>query len=362
MIGKTSKGEIRILYAATYYVRDYVRQSVLLEHVRRLPNVSVDVLLVNRRGWTRYFEFLWKFLWLKKGEYQAIYLGWRTIEVAPLLRVMTRRPIIFDAFVPIFETLCYERKRVSPRSVIGRFVHWWEGLALRSVNHVVTDTKANAQYFSEEYHLDPVRCVDIPVGVDRSIYSARPNVVPPDKTRVFFYGTFLPLHGTRVMIEAAHLLRDRVDIVWQFVGNGPERLLAETLANKHRLSNVTFIPRAPQSVLAQKISEADICLGGPFSNLPKAQRVITGKTYQFLAMGKPVIVSDTAGNCELLTHKKNCYMVDPNNPQALAEAVRVLADGPAFRLQLGEAAKALSSDIDRRIDEQLGRLIEQYAT
>jgi glycosyltransferase involved in cell wall biosynthesis len=241
MTVKAPASEARVLYAATYYVGEYVRQSVILQNLRERPNTRVDVVVVNRRGWTRFFEFLWKFIWLDKSRYHFIYLGWRTIELAPILRWCTRRPLILDAFVPIYETLCHERKTFGPKSLIGRFVRWWERLALQSVSRVVTDTKANAEYFSEEYRIDRDRFVDVPVGVDRSIYFIHPKVTPHQGIRVFFYGTFLPLHGVTVMIEAAHLLRDRDDIVWQLVGDGPERARAEMLAKKYIIVKKYYI-------------------------------------------------------------------------------------------------------------------------
>lgn len=357
-----SSSPTRLLYAATYYVSEYVRQAVILRHLRALPNTRVDVVVVNRHSWTRYFEFLWKFIWLDKSQYHFIYLGWRTIEIAPFLRWLTRTPLILDAFVPIFETLCYERKIVDPHRLVGRLAYWWERLALRSVSRIITDTKANADYFSKEYQLDRSRFIDVPVGVDRSIYFIPPNMTPHQGVRVFFYGTFLPLHGVTVIIEAANLLRQRTDIHWLFIGDGPERQRAEDLAKNYALTNVDFLPRVPQTILAQKIAEADICLGGPFSDVAKAQRVITGKTYQFLAMGKPVIVSDTPGNRELLTHEKDCYMVRPGSAASLASAVRRLADEKPLRDCLIASVHDTVDNAERKISTQLQSLLFSLTT
>lgn len=357
MSNKAETRSIRVLYAATYYVDQYVRQTVIQHHLRHLTGVSVETLIVNRRGWIRYGIFLWRFLWLRKNDYDAIYLGWRTVELAPLLRLLTRQPIIVDAFVPIFETMCHERKTVRPRSLIGRLVHWWEGLALRLADAIVTDTATNADYFSEEYRLDRKRFVPVLVGVDRSIYLASPPSSHHQGKRVFFYGTFLPLHGVTVIIEAAKILRDRTEIVWQLLGDGPERPRAEELVKQYGLTNVHFLPRISQTELAKKIAEADICLGGPFSDSPKAQRVITGKTFQFLAMGKPVIVGKTSGNQELLINQVNCLMVAPGDAQALAVAVRQLVDDIQLRHRLVAGFHDILKKVETATEQQLQALL-----
>jgi glycosyltransferase involved in cell wall biosynthesis len=55
--------------------------------------------------------------------------------------------------------------------------------------------------------------------------------------------------------------------------------------------------------------------------------VITGKTFQFLSMRKPVIVADTAANRELLAPGRACF-VPPGDAAALAAAVYALHSNP----------------------------------
>ena len=85
---------------------------------------------------------------------------------------------------------------------------------------------------------------------------------------------------------------------------------------------------------ATLIAAADLCLGGPFGDTPKAQRIIPGKTFQFLAMARPVIATDTPGNRELLTHKESAYIVPPANAEALAAAIASFQDDVALRESL----------------------------
>ncbi|MEZ4646189.1 MAG: glycosyltransferase [Chloroflexota bacterium] len=49
--------------------------------------------------------------------------------------------------------------------------------------------------------------------------------------------------------------------------------------------------------------------------------MITGKTYQFLAMAKPTVVGELTNINEVFQHKENCLLVPQGNAEALANAI-----------------------------------------
>jgi glycosyltransferase involved in cell wall biosynthesis len=87
------------------------------------------------------------------------------------------------------------------------------------------------------------------------------------------------------------------------------------------LKNVTHIDWVEFEELPRYIVQADIGLGGPFGNTGQAGRVITGKTFQFLAMAKPVIVGISDGKDDGFENKVNCLLVPQGNEKDLAEAI-----------------------------------------
>lgn len=351
---------VRVLYVATYYVDDYVRQTVILRHLRDMRDVQIETIIVNRRSGWRYVDLLWRVLRHPK-KVDVIYLGWRGIEVMPLLRLLTRQPIILDAFLSIYETLCLERRRWSPTSPIGRFVRLYESKELHQAAGIVTDTRADAEYFSKLYSLPEKKFTVVPVGVDRAIYQPQEATkIPGREMVILFYGTYLPLHGAEVIVGAAKMVMMERGIRFVMIGDGPTRAMVEAQAKEAGLKNITFHNRLSQASLANEIAAADICLGGPFSDIPKAKRVITGKTFQFLAMGKPTIVSDTPGNREILTDGVDCLMVPPNNPPALAAAiVRLTKDAP-WQARLQAASLQTSRRIDQVITSQIRKALQPY--
>ena len=89
--------------------------------------------------------------------------------------------------------------------------------------------------------------------------------------------------------------------------------------------------RSPLKKLPEIIAEADICLGGHFSDIDKAKRVISGKTFQFIAMKKPTIIGDNLATRELFTHKENIYMCEMANEQSLTSAILELYNNKELR-------------------------------
>ncbi len=111
------------------------------------------------------------------------------------------------------------------------------------------------------------------------------------------------------------------------------------MAQQLGLANISFLPPVPLRRLPEEIAAADICLCGHFSAIPKAARVIAGKTFQCIAMGKPVVVGDNPANRELLTPDVDALFCAMNDPESLAAAIRRLAASAALRRELGQRAR-----------------------
>jgi glycosyltransferase involved in cell wall biosynthesis len=209
---------------------------------------------------------------------------------------------------------------------------------------VILDTRQHVDYFVETFGLPAAKFSALPVGCSDAIYAPQPYTPEDGPLRVLSYSSYLPLHGIDIILRAAAALRTRDDVPalhFRLIGDGTLLPAMQRLAQELALDNVEFMPPVSQPQLAKEIAAADICLGGHFHDSCKAGRVIPGKIYQMLAVGRPVIAADTPANRELLTADTTALMVSPSSPEALADGIRRLAaDGP-LRARLAQAGRAL---------------------
>jgi glycosyltransferase involved in cell wall biosynthesis len=267
--------------------------------------------------------------------------------------MLTSKPIIFDAFLSTFDTMCFDRKRFKPASLAGKFFYGLDRYSCEQADRILLDTDAHIDYFTKTFDLPRNKFHRVFVGADESLFYPREVTREDQKFRVFYYSSFLPLHGTEFIVQAADKLRDRKEIEFVIVGEGPERIKIRNLAQRRGVNNIRFIDWLPYGQLPMEIAQADICLGGHFSSVDKAKRVIAGKTFQFLAMRKPVIVGDCEGNRELLTDRENALFVTMADAGALANAILELRNNVILREHIAGAGYRIF--VERCTIEVLGR-------
>ena len=63
---------------------------------------------------------------------------------------------------------------------------------------------------------------------------------------------------------------------------------------------------------------------------------IAGKTFQFIAMRKPTVTGDNPANRELFEHRKNAFIIEMANAEALADAILELKNNEVLRRRIAE--------------------------
>jgi glycosyltransferase involved in cell wall biosynthesis len=352
---------MRILFLAGREL-SYPRNDVLLQALRQLGNV--DAVGDCRKG-----SIVWRSIWvairafpkLLKRDTDLVVVGFYGHFLMLLVGLVARRPILFDAFVSTFDTLSQDRQQFAPGSLLGKISFWLDQTACRLADHVLLDTPAHADYFVQTFSLPAEKVSSLPVGCNEAIFFPRPSLTvrqPDQPLRLLHYSTFLPLHGTDVIVRAAALLQDQ-PIEFRLIGEGPQYLQVRQLAEQLHLQNVHFVPSIPLEQLPDEIAAADICLGGHFGASEKAGRVIPGKIYQMLAMGKPVLAADTQANQQFLTHGQTAYLCPPQCPKALAEAILNLARDVVLCARLGSSGRLLyqQTSSEQTIAEQVKKIV-----
>ena len=159
-----------------------------------------------------------------------------------------------------------------------------------------------------------------------------------DQKVVLFSGTMNRKQGLQVLVEAAHRLRHREDIVMLLCGEGEVRQPLQLAAAG--LPQVRFMDLRPTHELGALLTLADVHL------LPQvrdaADLVLPSKLSGMLASGRPVIAGVESG-CEIDGLVRHCGMrVEPESAEGFAAAIEALCDDEAGRLQMGRAARQLA--------------------
>lgn len=308
-----SPRQLTVLYVSAY-LPDYVRTETLLDILRRNKIKTETILTGNRRF--KYFLAVFKTIFkLKKCD--IVFLAFRSHELLPFFRIISRKPIIFDAFVSLYETLCLERKIFKAGSLLAKALRRYDGYLCKIADLVLVDTRAHCDYFEKEFNAKNVSYLYL--ECNKTLF--RPLAAEKNHNRfvVFWYGKCWPLQGADIILKAAKLLEHKPEITFRLVG--PVRRRYKDLVDELNPKNIEFIEYVPYEKLPLEIAKTDLCLGGHFSNLPKAQMVIPGKAFQFIACARRTILGDNPANRELFSEADYLYFVRMNSEEELAKMI-----------------------------------------
>jgi glycosyltransferase involved in cell wall biosynthesis len=352
---------VRVCYFGTYR-ENYTRNQILIEGLRRNGVVVTECHVPLWRGiqdrveaasggWMRpafvwrmarsYWRLLAKYRGL--GDYDVMVLGYPgqlDVWLARALTWVRRRPLVLDVFMSLY-LIAEERGLVEAHPLTGRLLYWLEKLSLRAPDMLVQDTAQYRAWLVETFGLDPSRFRLVPTGADDRVF--RPCDRPDEEAgpfRVVYYGTFIPNHGVKYIVEAASLLAEDKEIEFLLIGEGPDLDAAVRLARERGLDNVTFPGWLEKAELLERAARAHVCLGA-FGQTPQSVMTVQNKIYEALAMGKPVITGDSPAVRSAMRHREHVYLVERADAAALACGIRELKADPGLRDRLRRCGQEL---------------------
>jgi glycosyltransferase involved in cell wall biosynthesis len=264
---------------------------------------------------------------------------------AAFLARLTGKRIIFDPLAARFETKIVDWGWRPADSPAARWNRRIDRKAFRLADLILADTAAHKDYFCAEYGLSATKIEVLPVGYDDELYRPAPDVDARAATGrsegtfdVMFFGSFLPLHGAEVIVQAARTVAaSDPSVRFTLVGDG--RTLASVRAAATGLANITFVGRMPESDLRNRLAAADLALG-VFGRTEKARRVVPNKIFQSMGAGKAVITARTPAVEELFRDDVNIRLCGEPLAETLASAVLELKRDPDLRGRLARAGLA----------------------
>ncbi len=182
---------------------------------------------------------------------------------------------------------------------------------------------ANEQYFR-------------PVAPDESI-AVREGLA--GRFNIIYGGNIGTAQGLKVVLDAAELLRDLPAVQFVMIGDGVERESLAREGTERGINNLRFPGSRPPEQMASYYALASALLL-PLKRDPAYELTIPSKTYAYLASGRPVLAAATGEVAALIDELNAGVVCDPEDPGALALAVRTLFNMSApQREALGDAGR-----------------------
>ncbi|MCK6626357.1 MAG: glycosyltransferase family 4 protein [Anaerolineae bacterium] len=230
-------------------------------------------------------------------------------ESAIILGELTNKPAI--ALSELLEKMCYQRAR-----------------------YIVTVVNSIKKRLLERgYPEDKIYL--IPNGANTELYTPAPINqelrkalgISPDQFVLIFTGLHGLMHGVDTAVETAHLLRTQEDILFLFVGDGVRKAAMQARTRELGLPNMLFLPLQPEKELPGFINMANVGLSLGRKN-PLSRGALPVKMFSYMACARPVILADEGEPADLVQRAGAGLVVEPENPQQLAETVLTLYNNP----------------------------------
>lgn len=372
---------LRVCYFGTYRA-DYSRNQIMLEGLRRNGVIVLecheplwsgieDRVRVASGGWF-HPRFAWRVLrvygrllgrYLKMPEHEVLIVGYPgqfDVFLARLLSWLRHKPLVWDIFMSIY-LIAVERGLDKHSRLSIRLLRGLEWLATRLPDRLIIDTPEYAAWFQATHQVALNQFRLVPTGADDRIF--KPAAKPASDNGFFYviyYGSFIPNHGVKYIVEAARRLAHTPAIHFELIGNGPDKEPASRLAQDYGLSNITFISWLDQAELINRVARAAVCLGA-FGTTPQSLMTIQNKVYEGLALAKPVITGDSPAVRRTLQHGEHVYLVPRADPEALARAIETLHLDHTLQARLALSGYQLfkESFTVEALGEQMRRHLEE---
>jgi glycosyltransferase involved in cell wall biosynthesis len=184
-----------------------------------------------------------------------------------------------------------------------------------------------------------------------------------DSFRLIYFGNHGMAQNLEVVLETAGILQDE-KVLFDLYGDGIEKTRLVQKARARELRNVVFHPSISQPELIKKLRQANAVLV-PLADRPEMEEAIPSKLIEAMAVGRPVILSARGEPAELVQRVGAGIAVEPENPQALAEAFRYLREHPEEARQMGDRGREyvrqtrLRSNLVDQLEKMLLELVER---
>jgi glycosyltransferase involved in cell wall biosynthesis len=279
-----------------------------------------------------------------------------------LLSRLKRVPFLFEVrdLWPAFAI----QVGVLRNPLLIRLSEWLERFLYRRADRVLV----NSPGFLEHVQQRGARRVElVPNGADPGMFDPgsdggayRQAHGLAGKFVVLYAGAHGLSNDLGLVLQAADRLRDDSRLAIVFLGSGKDKPALQQKALELGLSNVVFLPPVPKLEMSQALSAADACLA-ILKPIPLYATVYPNKVFDYMAAGRPVILAIDGVIRQVVEGAEAGLYAPPGDADALAQAIRRLADDPQGAREMGlNGRRCVEELFDRaRLAGRLADILEE---
>lgn len=326
--------EIKVCYFGAYKL-DSARNTIYITGLRQ-NTAKVIKCFDHSPGLIKYYKLFIKH-WKIRNKYDVMIVGYAGHILVPFAKLISKKPVIFNAMTSLYEASIIARKKHSKHS-LGAWRIWlidWS--AFKCADLVLVESNKQKEYLVKKFRISPRKYIRLFTGADDSIFYPDINIKKNNKFTVLFRGKFMPEAGARHILEAAKIL-EKKGVGFLIIGSGG--LLRKEMEKQTKSLNlknleITFKRKLGPSGLRKKMLTAYVNVG-QIENHERLKRTIPFKAFESLALKLPYITGNSAGIKELLQDRKNCLLVNLADPEDLAEKILEMKHSPELRKKIAE--------------------------
>lgn len=290
------------------------------------------------RGPVKFIKLFLKH-WKIRRDYDYLIVGYPGHAVVWLAKLISRKPVIFDALCSLYEGVVLSRGQLGFWGLKSLYIRAVDLLAVRTCDLCLLETRAQRDYFEKRFGPSDKYKV-VYTGASDDVFYQDPAIKKREKFTVVFRGKFLPEAGVRHVIEAAKILAE-ADVDFLVIGNGWLEASIKEQIKEAKLQNLELISQNLLfSELREKMLSCHVSLG-QFENHERLERTIPHKCFETLVMGLPYVTAKTPPVVEILKNEESVLFVNQADPGDLAQKILLLKNSPELAAAIGQNGRRL---------------------
>lgn len=313
------------------------------------------------------FAFISGFHALLTSKYHLIYHRDSIFPTGGILSKIFKIPCVLEV-----NGLPTDEQKIQ--GVLARIIRKTESINFSLVSRIVVVAPGLKQALQSEYGVPEEKIIVIPNGANTNLFKpleiskARKQLNLNQKPNyICFCGHLVWWQGVEYLIKAAPLILEKhPNTRFLIVGDGPMEAELVKLTEETRVSDkVVFTGAVPYEKVPLYINASDICVAPFIQFINKKGGTCSLKMPEYLACGKPLVISKLSG-LDIVEHSNMGILVEPENPEALANATIKLFQNPELRKEMGGNGRKYVVDnrswesVARRVAEVCEKAVEEH--